>query len=278
MDSFSRQMEFLKRTGEDYSQRIQTEADFGSEIWLDDLKDAFDNKFLSEPEYQYMRDFAVKNRVFLGKDEFLKDGRWGVLNSWIKELPFYNAEAWGKELTLETVSFYRKCFESDRTRLNEEKQKIIWFAFDDIDETTENAKTEILNEMEEEDKLHRFNTTSLLLFLAFLLFSFMLPGIILIATGEGSCESFFGFLLECFLGLGIVSLFLGVIYYPVAIMGSMVLSSFVAKRIVYGDEDPGERQKQAEASLIGGAIIGGIHAGISCGNELRKPGWIKDSK
>lgn len=251
---------FLKKTADDYSKRIGTayDFDFGGKEWKEDLKTAFDHKHITYAEYKTMESFADKNRIMLSQLDDIKDVRWFHLNKWIEHV-FFGSE----EITPDNIEFFKRELEYRKNEMDMDEYLIVWFAFDDIDMLKKQAADEAWNEISAEEKMQKAKGRSFLIFL-----------LIIILAPLPFCLIVQDFLLGVMLW-GLCS--------PVAIPLTFIIAALVSdpiaeKSVGLKEEEQSEDYKAMKAASRAGLIVGGISAGVGCFNELKKPGWTKDSR
>lgn len=259
-----------------YSRKIGTQAEFGTQQWMEDLWRQSYLGLIKEDEYDAISNFVKLNKPLLCNDEESKDIQWGCLLKWIKELPQYHYETKNIEFTPKTADFFRSFLKDDKNKLSDKEYVLITLAFKDIEAMRRGEFTGSL--VGNEDNLHKFNRLSLSLSIIFIIIGLILPGFMVCLENGNMGEDFLGFAFNCLGGLMVTTLFAGFIYYPLMITGSILLANTIARIIVYKDKEPEKDIETASRHSVIGASIGSAHIVGSWFNELKKPGWIKDSK
>lgn len=257
----------LKETGYNYSKRIGTvyNFDFGCDDWMTDLEQAFNKGLITCEEHDEIKKFGKSARFILSQTDNAKDARWFYLNKWIGDFFFL------KEFTPENIGFFERKLEEEKGNLDAKTYLMIWYAFNDIDAFTENAKREIKEEfvkefpegMSAEEKMQKAKGRSFLIALLIIIFQplpFCLIG-----------QSIIG-------GIALWGLCSPIVLPLTFIIAALVSDSIAEATVGLKPEEQSEDYKAMKAATKAGFIVGGIHAGIGAASELRKPGWIKDSK
>lgn len=253
----------LKKAAEEYKKKIGTDSKFGSRQWWIDLSNARDSGEIKEQDFCEMKSFTEKNNGIIGQEENAKKSRWAVLSAWTKEVSSLYDEAEGKKISANTIEFFKNMLQKDKFRLSERRYIIIYMAFKDIENMEQSAFYDVQDELTTAEKEQKAKGRSMMIWL---LIQILVP----VAFGIG-CHSLI-------LGIALWGLCATVIL-PLQLIGGVFVADAVAEAVTFdGTEELSDEYKQMKAATTAGVVLGGIHAGIGAASELRKPGWIKDSK
>lgn len=250
---------FLKKTADGYSRKIGTafDCDVGGMEWMEDLKAALEHKRITYAEYKAMKAFANKYHIMLSQLDDMKDVRWFCLNKWIKEVFFGN-----EEITPDNIEFFKRELEYRKNEMDADEYFIVWFALNDIDMLKKQAIDEA-NEMSAEEKMQKAKGRSCLICLLIIIFE-PLP---------------FCLIAQSFLGGILIWGVCSPVVIPLTFIIAMLVSDPIAEATVgLKESEQSDDYKAMKAATRAGLVLGGISAGIGCLNEMKKPGWIKDSK
>lgn len=273
----------LKETAANYSKKINSYADFGSELWEVDLERNRRNGVISIGEYNKIKLFAKENLELVGTGQNAIDKRWEVLFNWANSVTktdtTLNKEIFSYKYSNSSPYFNENEYNAFKQKLETERQNaavsdymymVLSLAFDDTDkliqESKRNAEKEFLLETSIEEKEHKAKSRSLWIF------------IILMFVPSAIIGALDGHFVTGILIWGIILAFGGIIILPLHFFLSARIARSIAEATIFTDgTEPSEKYKneaeQAEVALL----VSGAIAGASIMKE-RKGGWIKDSK
>lgn len=262
------QLNSIKGKAAEYSKRINAYEDFGSDLWFVCLERNLRNKIITDEEHKEIENFAKENLDIAGTGQNAIDIRWGRLCRWAEEVSSEYSFLYGKKLNPENYTLFKKTLNEERHKgkLSDRDYIVLSLAFSDtdkyIEECKQKAKDEVEYEIKMEEKEQRAKGRSLWIF-----FLFQLAVVALFCFVSGGL-----------IGIGIWAL-CGTIVLPLQLIIGSKVSRKIAEATVFDPSDiPSDEYTASMDSAEVGIIAGSIHAGIGCANELRKPGWIKDSK
>lgn len=255
----------LEEKAEEYKRKIGTDSEFGSRQWKNDLSDAEASGKITETEFDVISRFADNNAWIIGQSENAKDIRWAALTAWLKELSMLYGTG-GKKLTAETMDFFKELLEKDKVRLSKDRYAAIYMAFNDMKNMEQSAFYSVQDEMTLKEMEQNAKGLSVLIWMGI---QIAVPLLFCLFIGLPH-----GFFLG---GIAIWGLCTPVVL-PLQLIGGGFLACALADAIALKGREPSDEYKAGEAAALGGLVVGGIHAGVSCGRELAKPGWTKDSK
>lgn len=233
---------------------------FGSKEWEAALEKKHEQG-MSDKLYQEIRKFSDEWIETIGIGDLADEKRLAMSERWIKKADRLNKSLGDKNPLLNVTSYWNELSKERRNGLLSKKEyDVLWNMFEDAymyEFEQSPAGMERKKELEQKAKSMSVGI--------WLLIQIAVPALFCIG-----CNFIIG-------GIAIWGL-CGPVIVPLQLIGGAFLATAIAKHIVFGDEEPGEKYKEETSAALGGVIIGGIHAGIGCANELRKPGWIKDSK
>lgn len=270
----------LKETAANYSKKINSYADFGSELWEIDLERSRRNGVVSAEEYNKIKLFAKENLELIGIGQNAIDKRWEILCRWVdtvaKTDATLNKNLFSYKYSKETPYFNENEYDAFKQKLEKEWQNgaisdrmyaVLFLAFDDTDKfmqkSKQDAEKEFLAEMSIKEKMQKAKGRTVLISLLIIIFE-PLP-FCLIAQ-------------NLLVGIGVWGL-CSPVAIPLAFTIAMLVSDRIAEATVGLNEyEQSDEYKAMKAATKAGFIVGGISAGIGCLKELKKPGWTKDSK